>query len=297
MSTLIRTEWYRGTRSWRFWTTAALVAGVFAYTILAYANPWVGPGAGPPQNASIPNYWNIFSVLILMFQGLAGGYWCLFLPLFAALPAGDSLAVDRRRGVDAAIITRLGWARYLWGKWVGAALVSVGAIALAVAVTAGLALLVYPTRLPKFLAWKMPPFSQFVKMGPGVIGNQYVAMSAHFFWAHPGLYVAVVIGVALWATATLSGLAVAAGVWVRLPLVTLAVPLAICWAINEFPGVSQTWTPFYYAGQFLYGATTSIRLSWAGIVGYWAIPAALVAVVLAVVAHRGREWPVWTLGS
>lgn len=296
MGSVIRGEWYRGTQSWRFWAVTALLVAVFVYTLLEYANPWTGPG-GVPQNHLIPNYWNIFTAVIMMFFGGVEAFWPLFLPLFAVLPAGDSLAVDRRRGVDAVIITRVGWANYLWGKWVGNALVSVTAVVVAVAATIVGVVAVYPTTLPRLLGWQAPT-AFGVKEPPGVFAEQYMPFSLHFFWAHPALYVGGIILVALWATAALSGLSIAASIWIRVPLLTLAVPLVICWAIN-FLFRSSYLIPFMYGGQYLIVVTQPrpSPFSWGGVSLYWAVPAALVGAALAVLALRGREWPVWTVGQ
>ncbi|MHB8674685.1 MAG: hypothetical protein ACYDAK_13540, partial [Candidatus Limnocylindrales bacterium] len=83
--------------------------------------------------------------------------WPVLLPMIAVLPAGDSMAVDRRRGVDATIITRVGWTSYFGGKIVGNALVSVAAVALAMAVAVGAEALVYPLTLPRYLDNMLAP--------------------------------------------------------------------------------------------------------------------------------------------
>jgi hypothetical protein len=290
---VIRAEWYRSTRSWRFWVTVALLVAVFVYTLLEYANPWVGPSA---ENRFIPSYWNIYSAAVMMLFGGIEGWWPLFLPLFAVLPAGDSLAVDRRRGVDAVVIARVGWARYLGGKWVGTTLASVAAATMALVITGVGVVSVYPTTLPRLLGWQAPT-AVGVKLPPGVFGEQYLPFGLHFFWAHPALYVGGVVLLALWATAALSGMAVAASVWIRNPLLTLAVPLVICWALN-FLFYTSNWTPYVYGGQYLIVITQPrpSPFAWSGVALYWAVPVALVAGILGLLAVRGREWPAWTVG-
>ncbi len=116
MVSVIRSEWYRGIRSRRFWVTVALALVLFGITMVLYANPLV-PQLTPRTN-------NIYTVTLAFLGNFFQALWPVLLPVIAVLPAGDSMAVDRRRGVDAALITRVGWTSYFGGKVVGNGLLS-----------------------------------------------------------------------------------------------------------------------------------------------------------------------------
>lgn len=291
MVTVIQAEWYRSTRAWRFWATVGLTLGVFVYTLYAFDNPW-------KLHIVIPHFYNVFTAVFTMLSGSAGSWWPLFLPLLAVLPAGDSLAVDRRRGVDAVFLVRVGWARYLVGKWAGNALVSVTAVALAMAATIIPAVIVYGTTLPKLLGWHFvhPPAISRARYVSGVFGHGYPpGFQPHFFWAHPVIYVGLAVLVALWATAALSGLSIAASVWIRVPLLTLAVPLVICWGVNWL-ATSSMLIPMIYGGGYLMMPAPLGPPSWAALGVYWAIPVVAVGGLCVAVSRGVREWPARTVG-
>lgn len=178
MLEVVQVEWYRGTRSWRFWVAASLAFLLFLLTMYQYANPWV--------YEDIPR-WNNFYVVILYFLGgYLNSLWVVLIPLLAVLPGGDSLAVDRRRGADALAVTRVGWSRYLWGKLLGNALVSVVAVGVAVAIAAAIAVVVYPKALPLYLGWKFNPSLPLKVRLSGTFGSVYPpSLAPHFFGEPP----------------------------------------------------------------------------------------------------------------
>lgn len=284
MSDVIRAEWYRGTHSWRFWVTATLALIMFLLTMYQYASPWV--------HEDIPRWNNFFTVTLYFLGGYLDALWPIFIPLLAALPSGDSLAVDRRRGTDALAVTRVGWANYLWGKLLGNALVAVAAVTAAIAVAAAIAAVLYPKSLPLYLGWKYNTSLPLSVRLSGVFGQEYPpAFAPHLFWTAPSLYVVLAVLLALWATAALSSLCVASAVWLRQPLLTLAVPVVLYFGATILAEglLTSHLVPFVYAGGYLYFIPRPS--SWWSLILYWAVPAGVAALVVAWVANRRFEWP------
>lgn len=286
MANVIRAEWYRATHSWRFWVTMALAIALFGLTMVQYANPWL-PARILQEN-------NLYTVTLACLGGYFEGFWVILVPIVAVLPAGDGMAVDRRRGADAVIITRVGWTTYLVGKMVGNALVAVSAVAVAIAVAMGTAALLYPVTLPPFLGWAVNNALPYHLKLVGAFGDAYPpAFDPHFFWAAPGLYILVVVGLALWVTAVLSSLSILAALWIRQPILTMAGPMVLYLGVNV---LTQSFlrdghlNPAVYAGAYLYWAQPGP--SWAALVFYWTIPALIVLLMLSWVGHYRREWPV-----
>jgi hypothetical protein len=290
-------EWHRSVHHWRFWVSMGLALTLFLYTLFEFANPASVPDV-------IPRWLNIFTANINLLSGSAGEWWPLFLPLFAVLPAGDSLAVDRRRGLDVLVISRRGWRSYLWGKLVANALVSVVAVTLPLVLVIALECFVYPLALPKFLGWAAPsaaalralPYADRIS---GVWGHAYPpAFLPHFFWAAPVLYIALAMLVALWATVAISGMALGVSVWVRSPLLALATPIGVWWlAIWVANAVHLSLAPVLYAGQYLLMPDSHAPHSWLALALYWAVPAAAVAVVFGWLTWRRQEWPEGSMGQ
>lgn len=285
MASVIRAEWYRAIRSWRFWVTAALALALFCLTMVQYANPLL-PQTTPSMN-------NLYTVTLAFLGGYFQALWVIFVPVLAVLPAGDGMAVDRRRGVDAVALTRIGWTAYLWGKIVGNALVAAGAVAIAMGVAMGIAATLYPVTLPHFLGWAVNNALPYRVKISGAFGYAYPpAFDPHFFWAAPGLYVLAVVGVALWVIAVLSSLSILAALWIRQPILTMAAPMILYLGANV---ASQSvlpdghLNPAVYAGAYLYWARPGP--SWAALVFYWTVPAVVVLMVLSWVGMRRREWP------
>ena len=284
MGHVVRAEWMRGIRSWRFWVAVGTTVGLLLFTAVQYAQPWYHPPT--------PRLVNFFTASEMALGGWLTALWPVLIPVVAALPAGDSLAIDRRRGLDAVAITRVGWTRYLWGKLAGGALLTLAAMGIAIGVVEAVFAATLPLALPRLLSW-VPNLSlpYRVKIS-GVYGVSYATQfHPHFFWAAPGLFVALVVLVALWAAVSLASLSTAAGVWVRQPLLTLAVPMMVL-VVGDV--VSQAlwrsyWVPSVYAGQYL-SWVPSVG-SWAALALYWAIPAAVAGLAIAWMVVRRKEWP------
>lgn len=125
----------------------ALTVFVFVLTIQEYA---------PPANVRavpIPRFYNFYTVSLALLGAYPDSLWIVVVPILAALPAGDNVSIDRQRGVDATMITRVGWSRYLWGKLLANLTLAGGTTALAMATTLGVVALRYPVGLPRFLGW------------------------------------------------------------------------------------------------------------------------------------------------
>lgn len=290
MVSVIKSEWHRGVHSWRFWVTVALALFLFLFAMLQYAHP---------GHQQVPRWNNFYTVTLAFLGSYFEALWPVLIPLAAALPAGDSLAIDRRRGADTLAITRVGWAPYLWGKLVGNGLVAVVAIALALALTMGLAALIYPLQLPRFLGWSVNNNLPYHVKISGVFGHAYPpAFHPHLFWAAPGLYVALAVLVALWATAILSGIAVIAAFWVRPPILTLAAPAIVFFlgdVVTQSTLLAGHLVPSVYAGAYLWWRPS--LASWEILFVYWAIPALIIVAVLGWQGLRRREWPTRSIGQ
>lgn len=89
MASVIKSEWHRGIHSWRFWVTVALALFLFLFAMLQYANPGL--------HQQIPRWNNFYTTTLAFLGGYFEALWPVLIPLAAALPAGDSLAVDRAR--------------------------------------------------------------------------------------------------------------------------------------------------------------------------------------------------------
>ncbi|MCL8209303.1 MAG: hypothetical protein K6V97_14725 [Actinomycetia bacterium] len=294
MGHVIRAEWRRGTHSWRFWAAVTLTLFVFLLAMWQYDNPTWRP--------LIPRADNFYKSMLDALGAYLMALWPVVIPVVAALPAGDSVAVDRRRGVDALAITRVGWTGYLAGKLTGSALVAVAAVALATGMAAAAAAVAYPVALPKLLGWTFPSMAQWASEPysyhiSGVFASNYATtFQAHLFWAAPGLYVALVAIVALWATASLSALAVASSAWIRVPVLALAVPVVLFLAgdvVTQGMGRSHL-VPSVYAGAYLWSASPPVG-SWWTLGLYWLVPAAAAAGAGAWIGRR-REWPPGSVG-
>lgn len=288
MGRVIHAEWTRGIRSWRFWLGAAITLGLLLFTAIQYAQPWI------PRTA-IPRFINFYGVSLMALGAYITAVWPVLMPVVAVLPAGDSLAIDRRRGLDALLIARVGWTRYLWGKLVGNALLVVAEVGVAILAAEALLAGILPIGLPPMAAWTFNPTRKLPHDGRGgVIGSTYVTtFHSHFLWAAPSLYLLAVCLVALWAAVALAGLSTAAGVWIRQPLLALAVPMVVAVGGDV---VSQamwhgTLVPSVYAGAYMWYYQPAGPGSFAGLGLYWAAVAAVPVLVIAWLLWRRREWP------
>lgn len=291
-------EWHRGLRSWRFWLTVALTVFLFVLAMYQFVVPHV-PGSAPTP----PNYYNFFTGYMSGLGAYIDSAWVAFLPILAALPSGDSLAFERLRGVDATIITRIGWRRYLLGKVLGNASLAGSATVVAMLITAVTAVMRFPIALPKLLGWTLTSKAiagmSFQEKVSGVFASDYWPdFHAHLFWAHPWIYLVVISTLAIWATVAISGISIATSVWIRRPIVVLVIPTALFWA-GEFlaqSGWSQAWGPSEVAGSYLsmgdaFSKTYTVPTTWWDLALYWAVPALAVVAVVSWVAVRRKEWP------
>jgi hypothetical protein len=294
MGNVILIDWRRGIRHWRFWATTAATLGLFVLSMIQDQAPWI------LKVIYIPNADNFFTGALAFLGAYVYAFWPIFIPALAALPAGDTVAVDRRRGADALSITRVGWSRYLWGRLIGNALIALTAVALAIAIAMVLSAVLYPDTLPKFLGWHFehPPQIPRARYISGVFGDAYwPTFQPHFFWALPGPYLVGASLVALWATMALSGLSIAASVWLRPPVLVLAVPVVLYFAASILGSGRTDLLPWVYAGSYLSAPSVIAPHLWEDLAAYWAVPAAVAAGVLGWIAGRRREWPEGSVGQ
>jgi len=227
---VIQADWHRGIRSWRFWLTMGLAVLLLLFTVVSFGG---APGR-PPANEA-PFTVNFYVVILAALGGFFVSYWPVFMPLLAVLPMGDSLAVERRRGVDMLMITRIGWPGYLAGKVAGSAVISLAAIAGALVIVVGFSLL-YPMKLPHMLAWDITSYHKLASIPyrvrlDSVMGISYpgdVTFMHHFFWRAPGEYVALASAVALWSTTVVATVSVISASWIRPPL-ALSLTQIVAW--------------------------------------------------------------------
>lgn len=293
MIQVVRTAWSRSVRSWRFWVTATLGLFIFFLPMIQYADPWL--------HNPIPRDENFFVVTLYFLGAYLFATWPVFVPLLAALPAGDIVAVDRRRGLDALEITRVGWGNYIAGNLLGNALVGLSAVGVAMAVALVTAAVVYPMGLPHLIGWhatlsELEKLPYSVKQS-GVFADSYPpSFQKHFFWSSPGTYVALAIGVALWAVVVLSSLSVAVSAWIRLPVLTLAAPvvLFLVATVASQGLLMGRLNPWIYAGAYLWWPPLP---SWGALFSYWGAPAVAVAVVAVWIGRFRREWPQGSVGQ
>ena len=289
MTSVIRHEWKRGIGSWRFWTAVGVITVLLLAAATQNAEPWYPP-------APIPRYVNFFSVSLSALGAYLQAFWPVLMPVVVVLPAGDSLAMDRHRGLDAQMITRVGWTHYLWGKMAGNAVLVLAAVGMAIAATEVLFAGLFPRALPPLLAWnpterQLETLPYHVK-NSGVIGKFYLTeFHSHFLWATPGLYLVLVILVALWASVSWASLSTAAGLWVRQPLLTLAVPMMV--AVVGDVVTQAFWrgilVPSVYAGAYLWYQPPAG--SWAGLFLYWAVFISVPVLAVVWMLWMRKEWP------
>jgi hypothetical protein len=286
MVSVLKAEWIRSIRSWRFWVAVASALGLLLFTAGQY---WQSTTGSP-----IPHNANFFSVSIAALGGYVDALWPVLIPVIATLPAGDTLAIDRRRGVDMLMITRVGWSRYLWGKLVGTVMIAVVAVGVAIGATVTLYAGWFPPVLPRLLGWNFGPkyysLPYHVKQS-GVFATSYlVQYHLHLFWTAPTLYVVLVIAEALWATVCLASLSSAGAVWIRQPLITLAVPVIVFFLGDVI--AQALWHNFFipsvYAGAYLSGFSAP---PWALLAVYWAVWLLVPILILWWVGARQKEWP------
>ena len=270
--------------------TVALTVFLFLLTIIQYA---------PPRDVHamrIPDFYNFFTVNLAVLGAYVGSLWTVFLPVIAALPAGDSVAADRRRGVDAVMITRIGWSHYLYGRLLGTGALAGTAVLIPMGIIAVVAAIAYPITLPKFLGWNFQGSLPYKVKISGVFGHIYwPTFAPHFFWSAPGLYIVVAFLLALWATITISTWSIASSPWVRRPILTLALPVVLFWAASFVAtGSDPHLAPTTMAGGYLSMSDSS---SWLGLVIYWGVPAAAAVVCLVWGVARRKEWPQRSMGQ
>jgi len=284
MGTVIATEWRRGVRSWRLWIAVGVAIALLLFSGFQFAYPSV------PNH--VPQFINFFSVSVEAMGGYLTALWPVLIPVVATLPAGDSLAIDRRRGVDATMITRVGWTRYLWGKLVGTVALTLLAVGVAIFLVEAYFLATFPVALPRLLSWNVDLNIPYKERIHGVFGSLYlVKFDPRYLWSHPVVYVVLVVLMALWASGTLASLSVASAVWIRQPLLTMAVPV-IVFFLGDI--VSQSlWAghliPSVFAGAYLWSIPSAG--SWAALALYWAVIALVPTLVITWMVVVRKEWP------
>jgi hypothetical protein len=252
-------------------------------------NPWAW------AHLPTPNVGNFYRAVLMFLGDDLTALWIVLLPVAAVLPAGDSVAVDRRRGMDALLISRVGWGRYLCGKLIGTISLAVAAVAAAMVIAGGLAAAVYPIALPKFLGWTVNLSLPYRVKISGVFGNYFTTFQPHLFWAAPGLYILLVGVVALWAVASLAALTTAAAAWLRPPVFTLLAPVVLYFGVTilgESVGIAQL--PWVYGGAYLWVAPPVS--SWIALGAYWAVPALGAVLVVGWMAWVSKQWPAGSVG-
>lgn len=284
MGAVIGAEWRRGVRSWRLWIAVAVTIAILLFSAFQFAYP--------PVPNHVPRFINFFSVSIEAMGGYLTALWPVLIPVVVTLPAGDTLAIDRRRGVDATMITRVGWARYLWGKVVGTVLLTALAVGIAIILVEAYFWATFPAALPPLLRWNVDVNIPYQQRIHGVFGVLYlIKFDPHYFWSHAVVYVMLVVLMALWASVALASLSVAAAVWIRQPLLTMAVPVMVFF-LGDIVAESM-WAghlvPSVFAGAYLWSIPSAG--SWGAIALYWAVLALVPTVVVTWLLLVRKEWP------
>lgn len=283
MWSVIGAEWLRGVRTWRLWLAVILAIAILLFSGFQFAYP--------PIPNHVPRFINFFTVSVEAMGGYLTALWPVLVPVVAALPAGDSMAIDRRRGLDALMITRVGWTNYLWGKLVGAALLVVAEVTIGIGIVELYFLAAFPNALPHLLSWNVDLHIPYHERIRGVFGSLYlVKFQPHYFWSNTPLYVVIVIIMAIWSASALATLSVAAAVWVRQPLVTMATPVIIFFLGDVL--AESLWAgrlaPSVFAGAYIWSIPSAG--SWFALIIYWATIAACPALVIVWMLTR-NEWP------
>lgn len=267
----------------------ALTVFLFLLTVFQYAPP------SYVKAVRIPDFYNFFTINLAILGAYVGSLWTVLLPVIAALPAGDSIAIDRRRGVDAVMITRVGWHKYIGGRLLGTGALAGTAVLIPMGIIAIITAIAYPIGLPKFLGWKVQSSLPYSVKISGVFGRAYwPTFDPHFFWSAPGVYLVFAFLLALWATVTIATWSVASSPWLRRPILTLALPVVLFWTISFVANGSYSGlAPTTMAGGYL---SMSASSSWLDLIIYWGVPAAAAVGCLVWGAVRQREWPQRSVG-
>lgn len=287
MSTVATLEWLDALRHRRFWIVAALLVVVFAITVVDYAQ-MRGYFSGVTV---VPNFFNAFNAYLQALGSTQQSLFILALPVFAALPKGDSIPIERQWGSDSVQMIRVGWRSYVWGKWLGNVAIVTCLMVIGLIGAFAMAALMYPMGVPHVIGVSVPAHP--LPLSRGVYENGYTpAFLRSLYFADPFLYVALTSVVPLWATVAMASLATGLSLFVRRPYLALALPVMTFWGMNIA-------LPLLKAGGWMPSTLVNIYLNnddggpftWPVTMLYWLIPFALGAAIVGVAAHR-RKWPV-----
>lgn len=270
----VKNELLRDMRNWRFLVASAGTFAVLLVSEISY---------GGYSNAEVKYFLNSFQAFqyALGINGLS--IYLVVIPILACITNSDSITRDRSYGADALHVSRVGWTRYLWRKWLASILTAGSAAFIGLLFAFIFAFILYPTGLPHLLGWTAPKHP----LSTGVYANAYgPSFWSHLFWSHPWLYNLVLMIVPLWATVTLAAMGTALGTLVRRPYLALALPTIIFWVGNIVPQFfnSYEWLPSGTLYLYLISGNT-----WIDTMVYWSIPIIISSVILVWTKIR-EEW-------
>jgi hypothetical protein len=248
---LLRSELYRAFH--RRWTYIA-----FAFGLLIAVSGYIGIQVGDLPFSHISHEYNAWYVFLQVFGMNLNSIWGIAVPLFAALPFGDTLIYDLNHGFEVPLMLRVGMKRYFFSKWL-ANIIVVASVSFAVLSCAlSLALLwrqdvVLPAVLPPQLIAGMPLPSGIDPLS-GVFASSYQPhVLSGLFWVHPSVYslLAIVIGVLV--SISIGSITMVASLFFKKRYLVLAAPFIFYMVFNVAVQVLglKLWVPFLMSAGFL----------------------------------------------
>lgn len=243
---LLKSELYRAFH--RRWTYIA-----FALGLLIAVWGYIGIQTGDLPYSHIPHEYNAWYVFLQVFGMNFNSIWGLTVPLFAALPFGDTLIYDLNHGFESPLMLRVGMKRYFFSKWLSN-----------IIVVACVSCAVLSCSLILALLWRrdvaLPAIIGDTVLQPGANPFSGVMMSSYqphvlsnLFWSHPAAYSLIVILMGVLVSISIGSITMVASLWFKNRYLVLATPFIFYMVLNvalQFLGLFL-WVPFLMSAGFL----------------------------------------------
>jgi len=209
---------------------------------------YIGIQLGNLSFKTAPHEFNSWYVYLQVFGMNFNSIWGVMVPLFAALPFGDTLIYDLNHGFEVPLIMRCGMKRYFFTKWL-ANIIVIACVSCAVLSCSLIMALLWrrDIKMPTIMSATDSPFS-------GVYLSSYQPHVLNgLFWTHPAVYSLIPIVIGVLVCISIGSITMVASLFSKKRYLILAAPFIFYMLFNVAVQVIglYLWVPFVMSAGFL----------------------------------------------